>query len=467
MSIAASAQINPDVQPAGLDPKPIQIGEYITFTADNGMEVFLIRKEGYPKFRFSIQFDVPLLGEEQQPEIRRITSDIFKNGNLKYSEKEISDIAELYAATVNGSITSMVCAGMKRDFSKLIPILSAYVENPKINGDTLNVLIAEAVKELKLKEQRSKLSKKREGVAILRDSLAFTKDENPEPRAATIVGYQGVTVSSVKTYFKKYINPKNSFCMITGDFTKEEANALINKNFKNWKGGEKFVSRFETKFKTTIPTQRKIYVVDKPGAVQSKIDVLWPLVDGFPYADNEPVLMIMNQIYGAGYNSNLNRNIRGDKALSYGANNFLIINITGGSCNSHTLVRTSQTAYALENIFFEMLRIRNDRVTKQDMDMAINGMLGDYARSMSQLNSPAIIGFGMVKAKFNLPDDYLKTYPIKLAKISADDVRNAAQKYIKPYECVVIIEGNLGELRGSFEKFGPVEYYTSEGVRIK
>ena len=164
--------------------------------------------------------------------------------------------------------------------------------------------------------------------------------------------------------------------------------------------------------------------------------------------------------------SNLNQNIRLDKGLSYGANNILSINITGGQCSSNTLVRNSQTAYALENIFLEMLKMRNELVCAKTLDMAKNGLIGDYARSMSQLNSPAIIGFGMVKDKFNLPDDYLTTYPLKIASVTAEDIREAAQKYIKPYESLIIIEGKVADIKGTLEKFAPVEYYTQEGVRI-
>jgi predicted Zn-dependent peptidase len=110
--------------------------------------------------------------------------------------------------------------------------------------------------------------------------------------------------------------------------------------------------------------------------------------------------------------------------------------------------------------------MRDELVPEEVLQMAKNGLLGDFSLSMSNINSPAIIGFGMVKDKYNLPDDYLKTYPERLKSITAEDIRKAAQKYIKPYECLVFIEGKVEDIKGTLEKFGEVEYYTSDGKRI-
>lgn len=465
-ALVTNAQINPDIKPAPLDPKPIAIGEFHSFTADNGMEVFLVRKPGYPKFRISFEFNVPAIPEETQPEVRKVINDIFEGGNDLFTSSQIREKADFYAASITSSGRTITCAGMKRYLDVLMPLATAYIVAPSLNEQMVKSSVESGIKKL-TSEPKSGPEIKKQFIAVLVDSLAFTKNENQVKKTASVEGYKSVTLKDTKAYFSKYINPGNSTCMILGDFTVEEANALIQKYLKKWKKGEKYVSSYENNYTTRVPKQRKIYVVDKPDAVQSRISVNWPLIDAFPYGDNEPVLMVMNQIYGDGYLSYLNRNIRLDKGLSYGAKNFLNINVTGGSCNSVVLVRNEQTAYALENIIYEMLRIRNQLVDKADLEMAINGMLGDYARTMSQLNSPSIIGFGMVKSMYNLPDNYLQTYPLKLAKITADDVRKAAQKYVKPYECDVVIEGKVSDLKGTLDKFGSIVYYTNDGKLIE
>lgn len=461
-----SAQINPDLKPEPSDAKPIKIGEFHSFTAGNNMKVFLIKKSGYPKFRVSIDFGVPLIPEEREPEARKILADILSKGTLKYDSDTIKTITDFYASSVGGTVNGVSCAGMMSQLETMMTIMVSYITAPKISDELVRDFAQKSASRVRESKKSPKKELPRNFMATLEDSLTFYKAESLPKIEERAEVYDTITKASVISYFNKYINPDNSYCIISGNFSIEEADSLLTNSLKEWKGGQRYQEHFTNSYTPNFPQTRKIYVVDKPDAVQSKISVKWPLGDAFPYGDNEPLLMVMNQIYGDGYLSNLNKNIRLDKGLSYGAKNFLSNNITGGNCTSTTMVRNEMTAYALENIFFEMLRMRNELVSEETLKMAKNGLLGDFSLSMSNINSPAIIGFGMVKDKYNLPDDYLKNYPEKLKSITADDVRRAAQKYIKPYECLVFIEGKVADIKGTLEKYGAVEYYTSDGKRI-
>ena len=460
------AQINPDIKPKPSEAKPIKIGEFHSFTADNNMKVFLIQKRGYPKFRISIDFGVPLIPEEREPEARKILAEIFSKGNLNYSSDTIKEITDYYASSVGGSVNGVSCAGMKSQLEKMLTMMASYITAPKIGEEYVRESALKNASRVRESEKAPKKALTRNFMATLEDSLTFYKDISLQKTEERAEVYDTITKAAVISYLNKYINPDNSYCIISGDFTIEEANLLLMNYLNEWENGNRFQGDYTNLYSYNFPQTRRIYVVDKPEAVQSKISVKWPLLDAFPYGENEPLLMVMNQIYGDGYLSNLNKNIRLDKGLSYGAKNFLSNNITGGSCVSATMVRNEETAYALENIFFEMLRMRNELVSDEVLNRAKSGLLGDFSLSMSNINSPAIIGFGMVKDKYNLPDDYLATYPDKLQSITAEDVRKASQKYIKPYECLVFIEGKVEDIKGTLEKYGIVEYYTSDGQRI-
>lgn len=467
LSVVLIAQINPNIKPEPTQARPITVAEFHTFIADNNMKVFLIRKPGYPLFRISIDPGIPLIPEETQPELRRVMSAIFSKGSSKYSSEQMKKISDYYAATVIGTLNGISCSGMNTQIDTLMKVAATYFTFPAINDSIVKKETEKGLQDF-LKKGNSKKDSKYSFASKLIDSLRFyinQKDDHAVEETAK--GYENITTESVKKYFEKYYNPDNSYCIMSGDFTIEQANKLLCKYFEGWKSGTKISSNYTNSFKKNFPTSRKIYVVDNPLAVQSKVSVRWPIGDAFPYSANEPLFMVLNQVFGAGYMSNLNQNIRLDKGLSYGANNIMSIDIYGGFCCAQTNVRNSETAYALENILFEMLRMRNELPSKETLDMAKNGLIGDFARSMSKINSPAIIGFGMVRDKYNLPDDYLSTYPLKIEAITADDIRKASQKYIRPYECVILIEGKVEDLKGKLEKFGSVEYYSEKGIRIE
>lgn len=159
---ALSAQINPDVKPVPIDEKPLETGEYISFTAENGMEVFVIRKEGYPKFRFSITYNLPKLPEEQQPEVRKIIADLLSKGNSKNTAKRISEITEQLAGEVGSAVNNIYCNGLKRDINQLLPLLSDYLQYPMLNKDTLAACVEKEI--TALNGQKKKPDTKKEWI---------------------------------------------------------------------------------------------------------------------------------------------------------------------------------------------------------------------------------------------------------------------------------------------------------------
>ena len=42
-----------------------------------------------------------------------------------------------------------------------------------------------------------------------------------------------------------------------------------------------------------------------------------------------------------------------------------------------------------------------------------------------------------------------------------------AEKYIKPFECVISVNGNVREIKGKLEKFGEVIYLDKDGKIFK
>ncbi len=466
--VSVFGQIDPDVKPAPDRPKPIRIGEFHSFVADNGLKVFLVRRADYPKFRISIDANLPSVFDEQEPELRDILGGLQSAGNRKYSAAEVSHIEKYYAATISISPRTLVCAGMKEHADRLMPVAAAYYTAPSFDSRLVDSLVAAKIEALSRKKAPHKKSISDNVMGYLMDSLRFARELNPKtPKEESEAGYREIDSKAVEGYFRRYVNPNNASCMLIGDFTTEEANRFVCRYFKGWKRGPAVETpTFKKEYETNYPDSRRIYVVDKPGAVQSRVVVSWPLGDAYPYSDNEPVLEIMNQVYGAGYMSNLNRNIRLEKGLSYGANNNLGLDVTGGSCNTIVMVRTAETAYALENILFEMLRMRNELPSEQTFEIALNGKIGDYARSMSRLNSPAIIGFGLLREQYGLPDDYLARYADRLQAVTREDVMKASRKYINPFKCHIYITGDAAALRGTLEQYGTVEYYDARGNRL-
>jgi|GEM_PF-308592 len=457
-------KVDRSIIPDATAPKPIRIAESKTFVSKNQSTLFIVRKREYPKFKYSFLFNLPSLDKENESEKRAVLSKI-----LSYYVQDTLIVKQLkkyeeQGVIISTSLNSYSASGMSKDIDLFFKFISPLFSDSFISDKLFDKAKTEYLEEIREKAKKSLKSStvnKKEAFNILKDSLEFYK--NPNKNVITTPDTSSIKIlkkNDIKQYFNKYFCPQNTFSMITGDFDNTKIDSLFSKYLKNWKKGTKYIEKNNLNIYTkNFPTKRKIYVINKPGVVQSSISIDWPLGDAYPYSNIEPVLKVLNQVFGESYSSYLNDNLRVDKGLCYGAKCFLNINVIGGNCLAATNVRTDQTAYALENMLYEMLRIRNQLVDDKTLTMAKNGLIGDFALSMSSVNSPSILGFGMVKEQFNLPDDYLQNYPSKIYKVTAQQIREAAQKYIKPYECIIYITGNAAELKGKLEKFGEVEYW--------
>ena len=381
--------------------------------------------------------------------------------------KETSEYKKISNSTgeVYATLNSFVATGLEQDIIPTLTALSHFANTNFITKDSFEKAKAELIDKYEAKPQLKNKSKFSQNT--IKDSLAFKVDTSKVVEHYSIEDLNSMTYSKAKAWYKKYINANNANMTVSGNFSEKDVQRINSRYFSKLGKGEKLTLRKSHEYKINEPQQTKIFVIDKPNSTQTTISVTWSLGDAYPYGENQPTLLVLNQIFGEGYNSNLNRNIRLEKGLCYGIKNMMSINYTGGESNTFVNVRTEKTYLALENILFEMSKMRNQPVTEQEIEYAKNKILGEFAISMSAINSPAIIGFGMQKEEYNLPDDYLTTYPSRFDNITPSQIMEYARKYIKPYNAIIYLSGDVNELRmQGLENIAEVVYYSEDGKKL-
>lgn len=440
-------------------PVPLNLGEMYSFQLENGLKVFLAEKKGYTRFTVSVNIEqLPL--EDDNNQLRSVLSQILmQKETAKYPAGVADSTVSYLGAQLAVTPTGGYIKGMKRDVDELFSIYSNILLEPAFCQETIDSV----GEEYKNREARVSLRKKEFNLSsVLIDSLLMRRDKTPRESDP----YVQYSVDEVKEFYREKIVANNSLIVIIGDFSRKESEKLVRKYFGNWNQGEKLqVNRSVIEKKPEL-AKSKIFVIDNPDAVQSKISISWNLDDAYQYFEKEVELEVMNEIFGATAMSYLSQNLREDKGLCYFAVSNIGPSASGGTGFINTSVRNSETAYALENIFLEMLRIRNVMVSDKDLKAAKNSLAGSFARSISGASIIPYISFAMAKEEFNLPDDYLQTKISRIYRVTKEDVNKAAKRYIKPYSCVVMVQGKVADIKDTLEKFGDVCYYTEDGKEI-
>jgi zinc protease len=125
-------------------------------------------------------------------------------------------------------------------------------------------------------------------------------------------------------------------------------------------------------------------------------------------------------------------------------------------------VKNAVAHQALAEIVKEVRAIRAAPVAAEELELAKNYMAGSFARS---LEAPRTLARFALNAWLNdLPEDHYTTWLQRLAAVTQDDVRHAAQRFLHPDRAVLLVVGDAAQVHeglagvasnGTVERFDP------------
>jgi zinc protease len=155
-------------------------------------------------------------------------------------------------------------------------------------------------------------------------------------------------------------------------------------------------------------------------------------------------------------------NLREHKGYTYGAYTRLNAKALAGDIEATAEVRNEVTGESLKEFFYELERIRDERVTDEELKDAKNFLTGVFpirAETQEGLTNLLVNQF-----LYGLPDDYLDTYRDRVSAVSKDDVLAAAQRLVRPSEMAVVIVGDADAVLPQAEKYSnKIEIFDTEG----
>ncbi len=253
--------------------------------------------------------------------------------------------------------------------------------------------------------------------------------------------------AAVRAFYARAVTPGNARVVIVGDISAADARAEMARRLGTWTTS---TTRAVAPPLTVAPLRQartRVYLVDKPNAAQSVINIGWPGVDRLS-PDYAP-LMVMNSLLGGSFTSRLNMNLREEKGYTYGARSRFNFRRAPGPFVASASVRTNVTDSSLVEFFKELRGVR-DRVVphgelqraKSYVELALPGSLestSQVAASVSQL------------ALFALPLAELAAYARQVRSVTAADVQRVARKYLTPDQATVVVVGDLAKVRAGIE----------------
>lgn len=447
-----------EMAPSPAAAPKINIGRAESFDLDNGLQVIVVENHKIPQVSFQISLKNDPIREYDKVGYVSMAGELMGRGTKNKTKAELDEAVDFIGARLNASSGGMFASALTKHTSTLLDLMTEVLYEPSFPQEEL-----EKIKKQTLSGLESAKTDPGAMMSNMSSKLLYGQD-HVYGEVQTAESVAKIDLPSIKEYYEKFFIPNNAYLVIVGDVTNEEAKSIATKYFGSWQ--KKAFKPVKSK-DVTMPASRNVAFANKDGAVQSVIQISYP-IDLKPGTDDVIKASVMNTILGGGFSSRLMQNLREDKAYTYGAGSSLSSDPLVGSFSASANVRNEVTDSSVYQFLYELERIKNEPVGAEELQSLKNYMTGGFARS---LESPQTIArFAVNKFRYNLPDDYYETYLEKLNAVTVEDIQAMAQKYIKPESAYIFVVGNKDEVAESlvpFDTDGKIDFYDAYGKKME
>uniref|UniRef100_A0A7C6EEJ7 Insulinase family protein n=1 Tax=candidate division WOR-3 bacterium TaxID=2052148 RepID=A0A7C6EEJ7_UNCW3 len=263
------------------------------------------------------------------------------------------------------------------------------------------------------------------------------------PYGHPVIGYpkaiDSITKDDILDFYQRYYAPNNCFIVAVGDFVFKELKEKIENKFRDWQS-KKIPELAITD--QALPVKPKVKIITKPDVNQAYIFL------GFlGLKENAPDLFpsrVMNFILGASaLSSRLGISVREKGGLAYDVGSYFERNLYPGAYIFSTQTKTANTQIAIDKILYEIRRMRDSGITKEELEKAKKFYTGNFPLTFDSFSDKVNLIARIERYQLGL--DYLNRFNDRIQSLTLKQVNQAAKNHLFPDNYILVIVGNLTE----------------------
>ena len=368
-----------------------------------------------------------------------LTGASLDGGTIRRNGGEMAEAMERLGARISvrvgweGTSVSVSCASEK--LPSALALLAETVREPAFpERETVRV-----------RNQQLAGIRKREadpaGMASTEAARRYFASDTPyaRPRTGFSASVGEATSAVARELAAKGYRPQGSTLVVAGNVTPASVRRMAHEHFGDWSGETR---RGELPEPRAAIRERRAWVVNRPGSVQSEVRVGHLGVsartpDLFP-------LTIGNLILGGMFSSRLNLALRERHGYTYGAKSRFWLRSQPGPFEVDTSVGTETTAPAVREILTELESFAEEGPSELEVATARDFAIGAFGLGLETAGQVAArLAFAAIHG---LPDDHYPSYRERISEVTTGDVQEAMGRHLRPSECQVIVVGEADEV---------------------
>jgi zinc protease len=443
-------------------PPQLKLPKLQRATLSNGLKVILAERHEVPLVTFWMDVDAGYAADPATlPGTSSMAMALLSGGTKTRNALQINDEQALLGAQISASSNlDMSIVRLSSLKAKLDPSLELYSDlilNPVFPEDDF-----EKQKKLQLAGIQREQSTPIQMALRVFPGLLYGPGHvysNPLTGSGTIASVEKMTREDLAKFHQAWFKPNHTTLVIAGDTTLSEMTPKLEKLFSGWKPGqtpEKAIKNVQ------MPAKSVVYMMDKPGALQSIIVVgnIAP-----PTANpNEIAIDAMNDGLGGLFLSRINGNLRENKHWSYGTRTLLWSARGQRPWITIAPVQTDKTKESLVEINKELRGILGDHPLSQEelgvvQDSETLSLPGSRETQQEVGNSINDL------VQFGLPDDYYDTMAAKIRALKPADAAAAAKIIVHPDNLIWMVVGDRAKIEAGVKELnlGEIRFLSPDG----
>jgi len=343
----------------------------------------------------------------------------------------LSGLGVDYNAYTSTNVTCYHTRGLAENLDTCCDILSDMYFNLKFAEDDFTREKEVVVQEISMREDHPRLA-----LGELCATTFFEGTQYGHSIAGTIESVRSFNPEHIYKYrTKHYVAPK-TIISFAGDITEETADAMIEKYFlSKFNQQVKPLMRDLDAARKIVPSQN--FVKKEKDTEQQNVAVLFPVMNNFN--DERYVMTFITQILSGDMSSRLFASVRDKLGLVYAISGGCSLTHLGGYYFIYFSCTPGNTKKVLSTIAEEIARIKKDGVTEEEITKVKNIKNTDTlfdsesVESVNQRNATLLSEFNNIQP--------VEEYLAKINKVTAQDVLQAANKYLNYQNAIVAIVG--------------------------
>ena len=423
-------------QPAPSEPRPFRLPKMKPFALKNGVQVYLVEQHALPIVSMQLELDGGSLVDPPGKDglagvcMAMMTEGTEKLDKIQYAEA-LADIASSITASASDDAVHLSLSTLSKHLEQTYQLFVDTLRTPGLRDSDFKRMIHRRIEGVKQARTNPAAIPGR-----VNDVIMYGPN-HPRGGVVTEASLQAITLDDCKKFLGTWLKPQHARLYVVGDQTEEQVRTRFDgAELAGWKGA----APRPPALPVAKTMKGRIFFVNVPNAAQSQV---WMM--GFGPKRTAPDYFdttIMTSVFGGGFASRINMNLREDKGYSYGARGGISYTKQDSELIVSSAVRSDSTYQTLLEIDREVKELHGAQrpATADEIDREKTGTIlalpGRFATAQAALGQyRSLIYYG-------LPLDYYDHYVANVTKVTDKAVKAAATKHLDPKDAVFLVVGD-------------------------